>query len=229
MMRNLLPENKAWLSSHFLRQFQSKVVTQQDVFASQGPSQDCRLTERRNPGGAESEADRGAGEECSPLGWWCQTRKDSSKHHDRWQTDRQPGWITLVCLPAGITGFKSENLKPTETVEKVVLPGKEEIKTEKTIKGVLEGVKGFESEKLKNVKTKEPASPIAVAQVIKLQCELTYINIFFSNRRRKLASPVWLLWVILTEPLWKKQRRRRKIPFLQRKPSPRNWSISNSR
>ena len=50
-------------------------------------------------------------------------------------------------------------------MEKVVLPGKEEIKTEKTIKGVLDGVKGFESETLKNVKTKEPASPIAVAQV----------------------------------------------------------------
>ena len=46
-----------------------------------------------------------------------------------------------------------------------MLPGKEEIKTEKTIKGVLDGVKGFESESLKNVKTKEPASPIAVAQV----------------------------------------------------------------
>ena len=50
-------------------------------------------------------------------------------------------------------------------MEKVVLPGKEEIKTEKTIKGVLDGVKGFESETLKNVKTKDPASPIAVAQV----------------------------------------------------------------
>ena len=74
--------------------------------------------------------------------------------------------ITLICLHcSGITGFKSDSLKPTETVEKVVLPGKEEIKTEKTIKGVLDGVKGFESETLKNVKTKEPASPIAVAQV----------------------------------------------------------------
>lgn len=57
-------------------------------------------------------------------------------------------------------------MKPTETVEKVVLPGSEEIKTEKNIQGVLDGVKGFESEKLKTVKTKEPASPLVVAQVV---------------------------------------------------------------
>jgi len=64
-------------------------------------------------------------------------------------------------------------------VEKVVLPGKEEIKTEKTIKGVLEGVKGFESEKLKNVKTKEPASPIAVAQTEKArESSLTAVSDF---------------------------------------------------
>ena len=50
-------------------------------------------------------------------------------------------------------------------MEKVVLPGEEEIKTEKTIQGVLDGVKGFESEKLKNVKTREPDSPLAVVQV----------------------------------------------------------------
>ena len=81
------------------------------------------------------------------------------------QTDRQTDMIFICLHCSGITGFKSDSLKPTETVEKVVLPGKEEIKTEKTIKGVLDGVKGFESETLKNVKTKEPASPIAVAQV----------------------------------------------------------------
>jgi len=72
-----------------------------------------------------------------------------------------------MCSCSGISGFKNESLKPTETVEKVVLPGSEEIKTEKTIQGVLDGVKGFESEKLKTVKTKEPASPIAVAQTEK--------------------------------------------------------------
>lgn len=62
-----------------------------------------------------------------------------------------------------------------------MLPGKEEIKTEKTIKGVLEGVKGFESEKLKNVKTKEPASPIAVAQVLYRDLEMRNSIQFFSD------------------------------------------------
>ena len=66
----------------------------------------------------------------------------------------------------GISEFKNASLKPTETVEKVVLPGSEEIKTEKNIQGVLDGVKGFESEKLKTVKTKEPTSPLVVAQVV---------------------------------------------------------------
>ena len=97
----------------------------------------------------------------------------------------------MISVSSGITGFKSDSLKPTETVEKVVLPGKEEIKTEKTIKGVLDGVKGFESESLKNVKTKEPASPIAVAQV----CIKYFGNIFITLkyllfRLRRLESPV---------------------------------------
>ena len=70
-----------------------------------------------------------------------------------------------------------------------MLPGKEEIKTEKTIKGVLEGVKGFESEKLKNVKTKEPASPIVVAQVFICDPDENKIN-SFPIRRRKPESPV---------------------------------------
>ena len=88
---------------------------------------------------------------------------------------------TFICLHcSGITGFNSDSLKPTETVEKVVLPGKEEIKTEKTIKGVLDGVKGFESESLKNVKTKEPASPIAVAQACsnKMFLEMSMLSKF---------------------------------------------------
>ena len=50
-------------------------------------------------------------------------------------------------------------------MEKVVLPGSEEIKTERTIQGVLNGVKGFDGESLKNVKTREPASPMEVVQV----------------------------------------------------------------
>ena len=68
-------------------------------------------------------------------------------------------------LVPGIAGFNSESLKPTETVEKVVLPGSEEIKTERTIQGVLNGVKGFDGESLKTVKTREPASPMQVVQV----------------------------------------------------------------
>ena len=71
----------------------------------------------------------------------------------------------IFIIAIGIAGFNSESLKPTETVEKLVLPGKDEIKTEKTIQGVLDGVKGFESEKLKTVKTREPDSPLAVVQV----------------------------------------------------------------
>ena len=93
--------------------------------------------------------------------------------------------INLEILFSGIAGFKSDSLKPTETKEKVVLPGEDDIKTEKTIQGVLQvrigtvnegwgikksccmlqGVAGFENEKLKNVKTREPASPSAVMQV----------------------------------------------------------------
>ena len=39
---------------------------------------------------------------------------------------------------SGIAGFKSDSLKPTETKEKVILPGEEDIKTEKNIQGVLQ-------------------------------------------------------------------------------------------
>ena len=72
---------------------------------------------------------------------------------------------SIVGNISGIAGFNSESLKPTETVEKVVLPGSDEIKTERTIQGVLNGVKGFDGESLKNVKTREPASPMEVVQV----------------------------------------------------------------
>ena len=47
-----------------------------------------------------------------------------------------------------------------------MLPGSEEIKTERTIQGVLNGVKGFDGESLKTVKTREPASPMEVVQVL---------------------------------------------------------------
>merc|ERR1712013_810369 len=62
------------------------------------------------------------------------------------------------------SSFTSNSLKPTETKEKVVLPGKEEIKAEKTIQGVLQGVEGFAKDSLKDVRTREPASPTAILQ-----------------------------------------------------------------
>ena len=80
----------------------------------------------------------------------------------------------------GIEGFTSDSLKPTETKEKVVLPGQEEIKAEKTIQGMLQvckivftsslifsflqGVEGFAKDSLKDVRTREPASPTAILQ-----------------------------------------------------------------
>merc|ERR1712004_892396 len=54
--------------------------------------------------------------------------------------------------------------KREKTKEKVVLPGKEEIKAEKTIQGVLQGVEGFAKDTLKDVRTREPASPSAILQ-----------------------------------------------------------------
>merc|ERR1711874_808788 len=58
------------------------------------------------------------------------------------------------------------SLKPTETKEKVVLPGKEEIKAEKTIQGMLQGVEGFAKDSLKDVRTREPASPTAILKTV---------------------------------------------------------------
>merc|ERR1712128_76152 len=55
--------------------------------------------------------------------------------------------------------------KRTETKEKLVLPGEEDIKTEKTIQGLIMGVEGFENDKLKTVKTREPASASAVMKI----------------------------------------------------------------
>ena len=95
--------------------------------------------------------------------------------------------IIVIC--AGIAGFKSDSLKPTETVEKVVLPGEEDIKTEKTIQGVLQGVAGFESETLKAVKTREPASPSAVMQVeLARDSSLSAVSDFDRNKLKKAET-----------------------------------------
>ena len=55
-------------------------------------------------------------------------------------------------------------MKHTETQEKIILPGAEEIQTEKNIQGLLQGVAGFENDKLRTVKTREPASPSSILQ-----------------------------------------------------------------
>ena len=86
--------------------------------------------------------------------------------------------VTFLII-SGIAGFNSESLKPTETVEKVVLPGSDEIKTERTIQGVLNGVKGFDGESLKTVKTREPASPMEVVQVGFLEILFFYLTKLF--------------------------------------------------
>jgi len=65
---------------------------------------------------------------------------------------------------SAVSDFDRANLKPTETKEKVILPGEEDIKTEKTHQGILLGVEAFENEKLKTVKTRQPVSPSAVMQ-----------------------------------------------------------------
>lgn len=46
-------------------------------------------------------------------------------------------------------------LKPTDSVEKNVLPSAEDLKTEKTHQGILTGIAGFQSESLKPTETKE--------------------------------------------------------------------------
>jgi hypothetical protein len=49
-------------------------------------------------------------------------------------------------------------LKETTVSEKNVLPTAEDVKAEKTHKGLIDGVEGFSAEKLNHVKTREPAT-----------------------------------------------------------------------
>ena len=80
---------------------------------------------------------------------------------------------------AGIEAFKSDELKHAETKEKLILPGAEEIQTEKTIQGLLQGVESFEAEKLRAVKTRQPASPSSILQVeLARDSSLTAVNDF---------------------------------------------------
>ena len=59
------------------------------------------------------------------------------------------------------------------------MPGAEEIQTEKTIQGLLQGVEAFEAEKLRAVKTRQPASPSSILQVeLARDSSLTAVNEF---------------------------------------------------
>merc|ERR1712106_434393 len=83
----------------------------------------------------------------------------------------------------------SDSLKPTETKEKVILPGEEDIKTEKTHQGLLQGVEGFENETLKNVKTRVPASPSAVMQIeLARDSSLTAVSDFDRAKLKKAET-----------------------------------------
>ena len=80
-------------------------------------------------------------------------------------------------------------MKHSETQEKIILPGAEEIKTEKTIQGLLQGVTGFETEQLKNVKTREPASPSAILQTeLARDSSLTAVSDFDKSTLKKAET-----------------------------------------
>ena len=101
---------------------------------------------------------------------------------------------------AGIESFNSENLKNVETKEKTVLPAPEDIKTEKTIQGILQGVESFESDTLKTVKTREPASATAMIQVYLLSI------VFESVRQESSVSFCTLLYCTASFGLFKGTR-----------------------
>merc|ERR1711860_56255 len=65
------------------------------------------------------------------------------------------------------------------------------IKTERTIQGVLNGVKGFDGESLKSVKTREPASPMEVVQTEKArEGALTAVGDFDKTKLKKSETDV---------------------------------------
>merc|ERR1712117_317015 len=81
------------------------------------------------------------------------------------------------------------SLKRTETKEKLVLPGEEDIKTEKTHQGIIQGVEGFENEKLRVVKTREPVSPSAVMKVeLARDSSLTAVGDFDRAKLKKAET-----------------------------------------
>ena len=83
----------------------------------------------------------------------------------------------IIVIP-GIEAFSSDQLRHAETKEKISLPGAEEIQTERTILGLLQGVADFEADTLRTVKTREPASPSSIVKV--------RLNINFSSYESKV-------------------------------------------
>ena len=90
-------------------------------------------------------------------------------------------YISKCSFFLGIEGFNSEQLKPTETNEKIVLPASSDIQAEKTHQGLIQGVESFSSEQLKNVKTREPQSPSAILQVQIIHPILEFYPVDFLN------------------------------------------------
>merc|ERR1711971_898460 len=66
--------------------------------------------------------------------------------------------FTNHCQRAQRRTRKDHQLKKTSTTEKQVLPSADDVKAEKTHRGLLQGVEGFTPDKLKPTKTREPES-----------------------------------------------------------------------
>merc|ERR1711899_80946 len=83
-------------------------------------------------------------------------------------------------------------LRPTEAAEKkekISLPGAEEIQTERTILGLLQGVADFEADTLRTVKTREPASPSSIVKtVLARDSSLTAVNEFDKTCLKKAET-----------------------------------------
>merc|ERR1712045_1085450 len=83
----------------------------------------------------------------------------------------------------------ADELKRTETKEKIILPGAAEIQVEKQIQGLLQGVESFENEKLRTVRTRGPASPSAILQVeLARDSSLTAVSDFDKAKLKKTET-----------------------------------------
>jgi hypothetical protein len=64
-----------------------------------------------------------------------------------------------------VEDFDTSNLKQVKTEEKIVLPDKEVIQTEKVKQNMLEGIESFDASKLKHTETQEK-NPLPTKEVI---------------------------------------------------------------